>query len=87
MNRFVFEFVGVASALTLGLIFLLLLTRFWAGDSDVVADFFREYQGIEPFVIFIFPVVLIIGTAWLWNRFARGQIPGEKKPEQEGGAL
>lgn len=37
------------------------------GDLTSMKDFLEKYRGIEPFVIFIVPVVIIVGSAWIWK--------------------
>ena len=67
MQRFLFHLIGVSSVLGLLGLALLALQRMIDGEAAGPAEFFEKYRGAEPFMIFIFPVVLIGSIAWIWD--------------------
>jgi len=68
---FLFHFVGFFSLVSLLLLAGLLLPDALRGDFQVVGDYFDAYPGIEPFVIFVLPIILIGGPAWGWMQITR----------------
>ncbi len=68
INRF-FNFIGICSAISLALIVCLMLDAFIRNKESPVKVFFRENPGMEPFVIFVFPVILTIGIAWTYRKY------------------
>lgn len=70
MRNFFFGFLGLCSAITLAMLALLILPGAIKGDFSVITLFFEEHPGSEPFVIFVMPVVLIAGTAWIIRSYS-----------------
>lgn len=66
---FYFHLVGISSLASLFLIVFYLGEGALRGDFSVVTRYFEQYPGLQPFVIFIFPVVLI--GAWAWIKAIR----------------
>ena len=62
-----FNLVGASSALSLVMAAVLLVRGAFNGDFGVAARFLASYPGSEPFVIFVSPIVLILGPLWLWR--------------------
>lgn len=62
-----FNLVGAASALSLVMALVLLIRGAFQGDFGVAGRFLEAYPGSEPFVIFVGPVVLILGPLWVWR--------------------
>lgn len=77
--RLVFNFIGFFSALSLVLVLVVFLPGAVRGDWDIFRAFFETYPGIEPFVIFIFPVILIGGAAWIGRQFCNFRVKLQKK--------
>lgn len=67
-KKAIFNVAGAFCALSLLLLGFYLIPSLFTGDFHVVENFFRQYPGSEPFVIFITPIILIIGPAWIWKR-------------------
>lgn len=66
---FYFHLVGISSLASLFLVGVYLGAGALRGDFSVMSRYFAQYPGLEPFVIFIFPVVLI--GAWAWIKAVR----------------
>lgn len=66
---FYFHLVGISSVLSLFLTALYLTAGALRGDFSVMARYFEMYPGLQPFIIFIFPVVLV--GAWAWIKALR----------------
>lgn len=62
---FYFHLVGISSVVSLFLIGLYLGAGLLRGDFSVMERYFEQYPGLQPFVIFIFPVVLVGAWAWI----------------------
>lgn len=75
---FYFHLVGISSVLSLVLSLFYLGAGALRGDFSVAARYFEQYPGLQPFLIFIFPVILV--GAWAWVK-ALTQRP---EPESDG---
>jgi len=64
----ILNLIGFTCTFNLFLVLFFVLSGALQGNFRVVHDFFKEYPGSEPFMIFIFPVILIVGLAWLWQK-------------------
>ena len=71
MDNGIYRFIAFFCAISLLLLLLLLIPMVVQGDYSKVSQFFVQYPGSEPFIIFILPVILIGGTAWIWQQFKR----------------
>lgn len=78
-RKFVFEWIGAFSVLS-----LLMMAYFFApgllrGDLTNIKRFFEQYPGSEPFVIFVLPIVVISGSAWIYRKISKRQ-PNQDQP-------
>lgn len=62
---FIFHFIGAFSVVSLVLLAGGLIQLHLAGERPAWQSLIHRYPGMEPFVIFIGPVILIAGMAWL----------------------
>jgi len=65
--RLLFHLIGFASALSFLLVGYLLIPDALHGNFHLVDEFFETYQGSEPFMIVVIPIIAIVGPAWLWR--------------------
>ena len=73
---FLFNLIGAFSAAALVLMLVYAAPGAVRGDLSAVQAFFKAHPGSEAFVIYAFPVVLILGAAWTWKvlrHFLRGR--------------
>jgi hypothetical protein len=68
---FLFNLIGAFSTAALVMIVFYVLPGAIHGDFSVIGRFFNAYPGSQPFVIYAFPVVLILGGAWTWRVLTR----------------
>ncbi|MCM8775219.1 MAG: hypothetical protein NC930_02535 [Candidatus Omnitrophica bacterium] len=66
------NFIGFTSAVSLVMIAVLFFPYALQGNFHILQEFFQTYPGSEPFVIFMFPVILIGGAAWIGRSLQRG---------------
>jgi|GEM_PF-2438083 len=64
-----FNLLGIVSTLSLSMIAFFVLPGAVRGDFSSVSRFLGANRGIEPFLIFFFPVILIASLAWLWRLY------------------
>ena len=80
-----FHIVGLSSLVSLLLVLLYVAAGLLRGDlAGLVRKYFDYYPGLEPFIIFIFPVVLVGAWAWLRACFTDGNTPESKEDVNEG---
>ncbi|MDD5217274.1 MAG: hypothetical protein PHN49_10130 [Candidatus Omnitrophica bacterium] len=65
--QFVFNFIGLFSAFSLVLILGILIPDALRGNFQRTAELIKANPGIEPFLIFMLPVIVIAGSAWIWR--------------------
>lgn len=70
-SKFVFEWIGAFSCLSLVLIAYFFLPGLLRGDLTNIRLFFEKYPGSEPFVIFVLPIILVSGSSWIYLRISR----------------
>ena len=80
LKKFLFEWIGAASAFSLLLVAFYLIPGALRGDFRLAADFFRQYPGIEPFVIFITPITLAAGPLWVYTKVRAWKNSRQKTP-------
>lgn len=67
MRAFILNLMGFTCAFSFLLVLVFVFPGVLQGNFQVVHDFFEKYRGAEPFVIFIFPVIIVIGSAWVYK--------------------
>ena len=65
--KLVFNFIGIFCAFSFFLCVLFLVEDGLGGSFDKTRLFFDSQPGIQPFIIFVGPVILIGGPAWIWR--------------------
>ena len=68
MRAFILNLMGFICAFSFLIVVVFVLPGAVRGDFQIIHDFFEKYRGAEPFVIFIFPVIMIVGCAWFWQK-------------------
>ena len=71
MPRKIANLIGFVSAVSLLLILMAFLPDVVRGHFHKLSRFFETNPGMQPFVIFMFPVILIAGISWIWKLFSR----------------
>lgn len=70
-----FNLFGIISTLSVAAILIYVLPGALKGDFSAVTDFLAAYPGIEPFLVFFLPVVVISCAAWLWKLYSGRGLP------------
>lgn len=65
MSRNFLNLLGVASAFCLVLVIVTFGPEALKGDFTQIKAFLESYRGAEPFLIFILPIILIVGFFWI----------------------
>jgi len=70
-----FNVLGSFSVISLVLAARYVLPAVLAGDLAPFQQFFQTYPGSQPFVIFIVPIIVVIGPVWVWRTWRSLRAP------------
>ncbi|MDP3920234.1 MAG: hypothetical protein Q8R76_05460 [Candidatus Omnitrophota bacterium] len=75
-----FHYMGGFSAVCLIWTLILILPNLIRGDMESIRMIFQRYPGMEPFIIFFLPIIVVGGGAWIWRQiYNRQHTPGPEE--------
>lgn len=78
-----FNVIGIFSTVSLAMILFLVLNGALRGDFSVAGRFLAENAGIQPFIIFMMPVILVASPVWIIRKYRNISAKNAPRPAEE----